>query len=271
MFILSTADVALTMRILGHDIVYLLDPNKHLQIERLLVDKLLLFVTNNFIADLILLYRCYMVWGRSKYILIGASFLVLADTLWGYLGMGGPSVALPQTTLLPLYVWSIFGINVIMTTVTVGRIFWVSRVASSFTGPGQLQSYSTAMTILVESSLIYSTCILIYILFPSESPYRLVMVIICMRLVAIMPTLLIVQVGLGRVIREADVTNTMSEFEGNSPSVILDTLITSMQGGDRSSFIFRPHLVDEEAQDAFQETTDTVFTKMAPDRQNATQ
>lgn len=46
MFILSTADVALTMRILGHDIVYLLDPNKHLQIERLLVDKLLLFVTN---------------------------------------------------------------------------------------------------------------------------------------------------------------------------------------------------------------------------------
>lgn len=26
------------------------------------------------------LYRCYMVWGRSKYVLIGASFLVLADT-----------------------------------------------------------------------------------------------------------------------------------------------------------------------------------------------
>lgn len=46
MFALSTADVSITIRILGHDIVELLDPNKHVQIERLLVDKLPLFVSN---------------------------------------------------------------------------------------------------------------------------------------------------------------------------------------------------------------------------------
>jgi len=31
------------------------------------------------------LYRCYMVWGRSKYVLVGAAFLVLGDTSKNYI------------------------------------------------------------------------------------------------------------------------------------------------------------------------------------------
>lgn len=85
-----------------------------------------------------------------------------------------------------------------------------------------------------------------------------------------MPTLLIVQVGLGRAIRETNITGTVSEFEGRSRPAVLDTLMSSMQG-DMTSIVFRPHLVDEEAQAAAQDNADTVFTKITSDRHNPTQ
>ena len=89
---------------------------------------------------LLQLYRCYMIWGRSRYVLIGASILVLADTgnsrplsflpyqipnrvtantipVWGYLGLGQSLIA-PDNTFVPLYVWSIFAINIVLAIVT---------------------------------------------------------------------------------------------------------------------------------------------------------
>ncbi|KAF8900233.1 hypothetical protein CPB84DRAFT_1779110 [Gymnopilus junonius] len=237
MFGLSTADVSVTLRLLTHDMFSLiLDPSDLRPAQRWINTKTPIFVTNNFVADLVLLYRCYMVWGKSKYILIGASILVLLDSVWGYLGIG-KSLTSGGGPFVPLYIWSIFIINILLTSVTVGRIVWVSRVARRIIGHRQLASYRAAIAILVESSFIYSAVTLAYALSPLTAPYRVVLMTTSMRIVAIMPTLLIVQVGLGRVlvVRETKTTGIETlDFSGHSTSVVLDTV--SRTEHERSTF-----------------------------------
>lgn len=79
-----------------------------------------------------------------------------------------------------------------------------------------------------------------------------------------MPTLLIVQVGLGRVVRESNVTATISERESRFSSVILDTVFTSAQGGAIRSTVIGPCLVDEEAPDAYQNSINAASPKTLP-------
>lgn len=77
-----------------------------------------------------------------------------------------------------------------------------------------------------------------------------------------MPTLLIVQVGLGRVIREGNVTTaTISEREIRFTSVVLDTFFTTTHGDARQS---RTYPVDEEALDVHQSSTDKAVAKNLP-------
>ena len=75
-----------------------------------------------------------MIWGRSKYLLVATSFLVLGDTslyfpfslvccltvrilVWGYFSMTQGLLA-PQTRFYPVYVWSVFAINILITLIT---------------------------------------------------------------------------------------------------------------------------------------------------------
>lgn len=78
----------------------------------------------------------------------------------------GPGINL-VSPFLPLYVWSILGINILMTIVTgisdrplndltprtdsylaVGRIFWVFMIARRIIGGRQLQGYHTAIAVV---------------------------------------------------------------------------------------------------------------------------
>ncbi|KAF4609947.1 hypothetical protein D9613_010652 [Agrocybe pediades] len=211
MFALSTADAAITMRLQSHDIAFLSDPVQSPRITARMNDKNPLFITNNFISDLIMLYRCYM-----------------TQAIWGYLTISTDiSFGLPAATgLLPLYAWSIFAFNMVIGIVTVGRVIWISREAKPFIGQRQLKSYHLAIVVLIESTLVYSACVLVYIMFPTGSPYRMVVITVCMRLVAIMPTLLIVLVGLGRTVSDRHTSSTstmMSAFDARVSATALET------------------------------------------------
>ncbi|KAF9475753.1 hypothetical protein BDN70DRAFT_222511 [Pholiota conissans] len=253
MFLLSTVDIAITFRVLSYVIPRLTKTSSVGMSLTLVHAKNSIFVANNFIADLILLHRCWMVWSRSKYVLFGCSLLVLGDTIWGFLGMGPLAfLSFTPNKFVPIYIWSIFAINITLMIVTISRIFWISRVAKKFVGQKQISVYHKAIAVLAESSLIYSIAVLLYIVFPTSNPYRIVVVLMCMRIVAIMPTLLIVQIGLGAVVREINVTTvaTLSRFEvrSNRNSVVLDTIGGSMLQENRQPVrTFRPSLQDEEA------------------------
>ena len=74
-----------------------------------------------------------MVWDRSKYVLLVAGFLVLANTglpfdlsscfllmmilVWGFLGMS-QSLLMKQSKFVPIFMWSIFGLNIVISGLT---------------------------------------------------------------------------------------------------------------------------------------------------------
>lgn len=187
------------------------------------------FVTNNFIAELTLLYRCYVIWGRSKYLLVATGFLVLCDTVWGYLSTSFPIVT-AHSEFVPVYLWSVFAINIIISGIAAGRIFWVSRIA--VLEHRSLRHYRIIIAVLLESSAVYSSVVLCYILFP-DSVYQFVVMTIGMRIVAIMPTLLIVQVGLDRIVGDSDT----SDCEQPAASIVLDTVLTTGHEQTDSSWL----------------------------------
>jgi len=138
--------------------------------------------------------------------------------------------------------------------ISVTRIFWISKFANKLLGQKQ-SIYHSAIAILVETSLVYSVCLLLYLLYPSASPRRTYLIIICLRIVGITPTLLIVQVGMGGIKHKTNVPATLSKFQVRTNSVVLDTLHTSIAqddgGSRRTGYWINPQ--DEEADIAMQE------------------
>jgi len=235
MFALSTADVALTFRFMTHDIIDVLPQN----VLAIFCAKNLIFVSNNFIAELTLSYRCYMIWGRPKSLLFATSILVLSDTVWGFFSLGSiqdASASAPVPRFLPVYLWSVFAINILISGITIGRILWVAHVAKAHLGRRNLRHFHFIIATLVETSVVYSACLLSFlVLIPQPThPGQMITQAIGIRVVAIMPTLLIVQVGL-----VADRTaGGANDSSCGTRSIVLDTVvITTHENRDTSGLI----------------------------------
>lgn len=234
MFILSTADISLTFRLTTHDIAVIFipggpQPDSLCPVLKRVYEKNVVFVSNNFIAELILLYRCYMIWGRSKYLLVLTSLLVLGDTVWGFLSIdiGSLLPVAPRSTFVPVYLWSVFAINIIISAITVGRILWVSHIARPVLGRRKLRYFHFIIAILIESSVVYSACLLSFLILGHLGHQTVIPEAIGIRVVAIMPTLLIVQVGLLADRFAGDSSDCERPIRTSSESVVLDTVVTA--------------------------------------------
>lgn len=65
---------------------------------------------------MLLVYRCYIVWGYNKRILISSSFFLVALTVSGYVLEGSPSMPLAEHSWV--YLLMTFVLNVILTVLT---------------------------------------------------------------------------------------------------------------------------------------------------------
>ncbi|GLB40990.1 hypothetical protein LshimejAT787_0902050 [Lyophyllum shimeji] len=71
-------------------------------------------VSNNLLADGLLIYRCYRVWGGRKYIMLTTAAVPLTHCLFKH----------------------VFAFNIVMTDATAGRSWWVARSGRRILGPG---------------------------------------------------------------------------------------------------------------------------------------
>ncbi|GLB40989.1 hypothetical protein LshimejAT787_0902040 [Lyophyllum shimeji] len=199
MFGISLADIVLSYRFVLHDIAAVLKLKMSVvtAIGRAM-PKGYLYVSNNLFADALLIYRCYKVWDSRKYIMLVAGAVLVADSVWGYLSMNNGTLLSVSITFTPVFYWSVFAFNIVITLATAGRIWWVARAARPILERRQIQQYNTAIAIIVESGAIYSLCVLLMAAIPSAKSYRVIFLAISIRVVCIMPTLMIVQVELGR-------------------------------------------------------------------------
>ncbi|KAJ7201914.1 hypothetical protein GGX14DRAFT_655258, partial [Mycena pura] len=151
------------------------------------------------VADGILIYRCYVIWGHSWRVVSVPAVAYFCTIIGGIVGIL-PFSGEAERASVAVCLGMTFFTNVLAASLAAGRIWWICRRAFFLLNRDSRRKYSGLTASLLESGLIYPASLLITIIvfFATVSP---VSVLICMaalyHIVGIAPTLIIVRVGLG--------------------------------------------------------------------------
>ncbi|KAF7342285.1 hypothetical protein MVEN_01816600 [Mycena venus] len=155
------------------------------------------FVINNLVTDSLFLFRCYMIWGSRWKVIVFPGLLVVSTFVAGCVAIASPTVSASQTLQQAPYIMAAIT-NLVLLFLTAGRIWWIRRGARQIGTTGLEDRYSKVIAMIVESGAIYCIfTILLIVTYPMGFPFA-VLQVIAMHLVNIVPTLIIVRVGLGQ-------------------------------------------------------------------------
>jgi len=199
MFALATVDVVLELSFLFWFVV----KQYSIPVERLHF-KFLVFITSNIIADSLVIYRCHVVWNNSKRVIAIPCFLLVGGSACGYAYIAVSNEGYRFRQLLITFLFTTVGLNLLVTILMAGRIWWIARKARSILGPRLSSKYNTMIAIIVESGVIYSIYVVLDVVFTN-----LILQAGLAQVVGIVPTLIIVQIGLGRDAHDIDTTASM--------------------------------------------------------------
>ncbi|KAJ7671201.1 hypothetical protein B0H17DRAFT_195513 [Mycena rosella] len=160
-----------------------------------------IYVVNNVVADGLVIYRCYAIWNRNIYVVILPILLLITSSVLGW------DILLPFD---PFFAMSL-ATNVLVTALTAGRIWWICRQARRYLKTAMQKRAVASISILVESGVIYSASVLAYLILgaiPSAQASFWQQPIFEMlgQIVGIVPTLIIVRVGMGVSIQSVEST-----------------------------------------------------------------
>ncbi|KAJ6474860.1 hypothetical protein C8R45DRAFT_1160064 [Mycena sanguinolenta] len=195
LFTLSTIQVVFNI-ILGAVILDEID----IPYSRLQNAGIITYTINNVIADGLVIYRCYSIWNNNVYVVSLPIVLLIVTTVFGVdfsLPNTAPPLALTLTT------------NILVTAITAGRIWWIYRAARLYMQPDVQRRYMSALSILVESGMLYSATVLAYLILgaiPSTVVFQSPVFQMLTQVMGIAPTLIIVRVGLGTSVSSVKVT-----------------------------------------------------------------
>ncbi|KAK1231499.1 hypothetical protein PQX77_005384 [Marasmius sp. AFHP31] len=134
----------------------------------------------NIVAETMLIHRCHIIWGRRKRVAIPliilsviSSLLFFGASVVAAIGYGnrryewGAFLALYADALKFLGVLVSAAVNVLVTLLTAGRIWWINRQSQAHLGVSEkkdINKVSTATRIILESGMIYPTAMAIQII-----------------------------------------------------------------------------------------------------------
>ncbi|KAF7344161.1 hypothetical protein MVEN_01706300 [Mycena venus] len=163
--------------------------------------------TNGLLTDLLFLYRCYMVWGSRRAVLILPGVFIFATCLLGYLYLPMADSLIPdKTPFIDARAPYIMGgvTNVILMCLTAGRIWYMSREARIVHGEAFRRRYHTAIAMILESGALYCSVLLLNLISISlvsksdaAAIFRGVVSGLVGQMVNIIPSLIFVRVGMG--------------------------------------------------------------------------
>ncbi|KAK7014773.1 hypothetical protein VNI00_019271 [Paramarasmius palmivorus] len=200
-----------------------------------------IYVTNNAVADALLVYRLYVVWNFSVKMIIGPLVLLLATTVCGFRAVWGFSNIKQgeDTYAADIYTWGIalFTLsllhNLIVTsligeshlpyapelffdveTSLAGRIWWCGSRTSATLGRKHGQKYGRAMVIIVESGAIYSFCVFVVLVtYATKTNGVYIAYDALAQIMGLNPILIIVRVGLGLTAHDTTYQTTTRNTE----------------------------------------------------------
>jgi len=225
MFLLSTTTVAIFL-MQGGMAYGNPGPNLVREIERLQLAGAIVYVTNNLIADALLIYRCYVIW-NTVWITVAPLILLIATMILGY------SIQLPLFFILSLT------INLFVPTLVAARLWWVIRRLRGPLGQVTRRKGRNAMIIILESGLIYSAFVSLHMgFFHFQNPNDEIVYAALGQVVGIVPTLIIVRVGLGVSQNGSDCGTMVDSDRGSNSQSFrresLDTIVVNNVSEEKS-------------------------------------
>ncbi|KAF7349108.1 hypothetical protein MVEN_01433000 [Mycena venus] len=127
-----------------------------------MVENVLLAI-NIFVTDSFFTYRCYVVWGHKRKVIIAPAFLMLATLVVGILG--SPTSSLGNAKI-PVGLAA--ASNLVLTVLTAGRIMWIRRGSVLLRlDKTSYSRYNKIIGLILESGAIH--CILLIFMFITAS------------------------------------------------------------------------------------------------------
>ncbi|ESK85030.1 hypothetical protein Moror_15723 [Moniliophthora roreri MCA 2997] len=183
------------------------------------------------IADLMLLHRCYVIWGSSKWIAFPFIFVMLSLAICeivasifviigisNYADPAKVQLLLQGSTIDTAFWLAEMGVNIILTMLTAGRIWWISQEAQKYLGPAIKTKYNTIVAIILESGILYpiflTTYVVYLLLLDPEStgslPFSLLTV--TYQVAGIAPTLIIIRAAGGKTVEHTSMNQVVSSL-----------------------------------------------------------
>ncbi|KAJ7702689.1 hypothetical protein B0H17DRAFT_1042858 [Mycena rosella] len=167
----------------------------------------LLVVTNNAIADSLLIYRCYVIWQSSssnKKVVVLPILLSLATLAAGYMAAYQDYI----TTGPPdprIFFGLVVATNLILTALTAGRIFYDRRKLQRVGQARIVHRYNVAIKMLLESAVIYLIVSLTIIVERALAGFAAISAFYAIsgELMNIIPVVLVVRISFGRTLEMA--------------------------------------------------------------------
>jgi len=184
----------------------------------------MLYVANNLVADSLLIYRCWVVWNRNIFVIIPGFVGLVITSVFGW------DQQIP--TLAPFYALTL-ATNIVVSVLTAGRIWWIGRqyrLAQS----SKSSTYGSSIVIILESGMIYSMFVVARIAVDNVQPFSVVILVTEMlrQVMGIVPTLIIVRVGLGISVESSSSTGSGArsgpgQWQVGVPTLDSETTFTS--------------------------------------------
>ncbi|KAL0575613.1 hypothetical protein V5O48_006360 [Marasmius crinis-equi] len=201
-----------------------------------------LAVLINLVAESMLasvfIHRCYIIWNFKRRIAYPLAFMSVALNVFGLIisaismtGLSNTSdprkkaLFVRSTTILNGYRLASLGLNFLITLLTAGRIWVISRQARALMGREIDRRYKTIIAILLESGIMYPLATLLWVILEfvvdpeSKGIVPIDTSVDITQFAGIAPTLVIVRAAYGRTIDNVDqAISTLRFGEGEATS-----------------------------------------------------
>ncbi|KAK1219078.1 hypothetical protein PQX77_018213 [Marasmius sp. AFHP31] len=189
---------------------------------------------NSCIFDYLMVHRCYVIWGYSKWILYPFSLVVLVTDVTGFV-LYAIEIMAYQHHSGTLYKGSLNIINVLviisavyaslLTLLTAGRIWWTVHQVGQITGNTVYTKYRIFVATILESGLLFSIMQVVGIVIPLIiDPHHTGIVpftfnVINIQMAGIAQTVMIIRIAYGQAVESVQqMVSTLQFAEGTNNS-----------------------------------------------------
>ncbi|PBK90383.1 hypothetical protein ARMGADRAFT_1014557 [Armillaria gallica] len=197
------------------------------------------------LADVTLIWRCWIVWGRSwRVVLVPIAFTTLTTASRGiiiYYSIFGPIEKLPPQALYPENIvgWAVLYSSLILATLLWCTILIIYRILRVGGAAGRMGLYQRVIEMLVESALLYSAVIIVLLVFEARNEGTAVYVAeLAIAIRGMAPTILVGRVAAGHARPDDSWSENISASSlrfGSNSSSHNDSEINAGYGWDTSS------------------------------------